>query len=141
VSEADLRILLQTLDPLTRDDLRRVLIRDQADRDAIASQLLRYRDERGDNWADIIDMLTMHPDTRRRVVRLLGQIDAGLAMAGGVGYDVPRLNGSPRRTTSARTTASLCSVARAEKTSVSVPSRACRRSSVRRGRCQRSSSA
>jgi hypothetical protein len=37
-----LRTLLETLDPRARDDLRRVLIRDQADRDAIASQLLRY---------------------------------------------------------------------------------------------------
>jgi hypothetical protein len=45
-----------------------------------------------------------------------------------------RARGSPRRTTSARTTASLCSASRAEKTSVSVPSRACRRSSVSRGR-------
>jgi hypothetical protein len=39
-----------------------VLIRDQADRDAISSDLLRYRDERRDDRADIIDMLTMHPD-------------------------------------------------------------------------------
>jgi len=39
-----------------------VLIHDRADRDAIASQLLRYRDERGDGWADIIDRLTMHPE-------------------------------------------------------------------------------
>jgi hypothetical protein len=31
----DLRALLETLDPKTRDDLRRVLIRDQADRDVI----------------------------------------------------------------------------------------------------------
>jgi hypothetical protein len=54
----DLRALLATLDPKVRDDLRRVLIRDQADRDAIASQLLRYRDRHGDSWADIIDMLT-----------------------------------------------------------------------------------
>ena len=23
---------------------------------------MRYRDERGDDWADIIDMLTMHPE-------------------------------------------------------------------------------
>ena len=38
----DLRALLQELDPKARDDLRRVLIRDQADRDAIAPQLLRY---------------------------------------------------------------------------------------------------
>jgi hypothetical protein len=66
----DLRKLLEMLDPLTRDDLRRVLIHDQADRDAIASQLLRYRDERGDDLADIIDMLTMHPEARRTVVRM-----------------------------------------------------------------------
>jgi hypothetical protein len=40
-----LRALLQTLDPKARDDLRRVLIRDQADRDAISSRLMRYRDD------------------------------------------------------------------------------------------------
>jgi hypothetical protein len=33
--------------PKARDDLRRVLIRDQADRDAISSRLLRYRDQNG----------------------------------------------------------------------------------------------
>jgi hypothetical protein len=33
--DADLRALLETLDPKARDDLRRFLIRDQADRDAI----------------------------------------------------------------------------------------------------------
>jgi hypothetical protein len=33
---ANLRALLATLDPKARDDLRRVLIRDQADRDAIS---------------------------------------------------------------------------------------------------------
>ena len=64
------------LDPKARDGLRRVLIRDQADRDAIASNLLRYRDERGDDWAGIIDMLTLYPDARRQVVRLLAEIDA-----------------------------------------------------------------
>ena len=73
---ADLRHLLETLYPKARDALRRVLIHDQADRDAVSSQLLRYRDERGDDWADIIDMLTMHPEVRRRVVRLLGEIEA-----------------------------------------------------------------
>ena len=74
--EDDLRSLLETLDPKARDDLRRVLIHDQADRDAIASQLMRYRDENGQGWADIIDFLTMHPEARRRVVRLLAEIDA-----------------------------------------------------------------
>jgi len=73
----DLRSLLATLDPKARDDLRRVLIHDQADRDEVSSQLLRYRDGHGDDWADLIDMLTMHPEERRRVARLLGEIDAG----------------------------------------------------------------
>jgi hypothetical protein len=34
-------------------------------------------DADGDGWADVIDTLTMHPDTRRKVVRLLAEIDAG----------------------------------------------------------------
>ena len=71
-----LRSLLATLDPKARDDLRRVLIHDQGDRDAVSSQVLRYRDERGNDWADIIDMLTMHPEARRGVVRLLSEIEA-----------------------------------------------------------------
>jgi len=37
---------------------------------------MRYRDGRGDEWADIIDMLTMHPEERRRVVRMLGELEA-----------------------------------------------------------------
>jgi hypothetical protein len=40
---ADLRAALAALDPPVRDALRRVLIRDQADRDAISHELLRYR--------------------------------------------------------------------------------------------------
>jgi hypothetical protein len=72
----DLRALLETLDPLARDALRRVLIHDHPDRDAIASELMRYRDGRSDDWADIIDMLTMHPEERRKVVRLLGELEA-----------------------------------------------------------------
>jgi hypothetical protein len=59
-----------------RATLRRVLSHDQADRDAIASELLRYRDGHGDDWADIIDMLTMDPEARRGVVRLLGEREA-----------------------------------------------------------------
>jgi hypothetical protein len=33
--------------------------------------------ENGQGWADIIDTLTMHPEERRRVARLLREIDAG----------------------------------------------------------------
>jgi hypothetical protein len=59
--DMDLRSLLETLDPKARDTLRRVLIHDQADRDAIASDLLRYRDLNGQDWADLVDFLTMYP--------------------------------------------------------------------------------
>jgi len=61
---------------ILRDDLRRVLIQDRADRDAIASRLMRYRDQNGQDWADIIDFLTMCPEARRRVVRALGKLTA-----------------------------------------------------------------
>jgi hypothetical protein len=71
--DADLRALLRTLTPKARDDLRLVLIHHQADRDAIASRLMRYCDENGQRWTDIIDFLPIYPDARRRVVRLLGE--------------------------------------------------------------------
>jgi hypothetical protein len=59
---ADLRAVLETFDPRARGDLRRVLIPDQPDRDAISCRLMRYRDQNGDDWAEIIDMLTMDPE-------------------------------------------------------------------------------
>ena len=36
---------------------------------------MRYRDRNGQGWADIIDLLTMYPEARRRVVRLLAELD------------------------------------------------------------------
>jgi hypothetical protein len=79
--EGDLRDLLSRLSPTTRDALCRVLIRDQPDRDEIASMLLHYGDRNGMAWADIIDLLTMYPDERRQVVRLLGELEASPAPA------------------------------------------------------------
>ena len=35
-----------------------------------------YGDENGQRWADVIDFLTMYPDARRHVTRLLGEIEA-----------------------------------------------------------------
>jgi hypothetical protein len=37
---------------------------------------MRYRDQNGDDWADIIDMLTMYPDARRKVARVLAELEA-----------------------------------------------------------------
>jgi hypothetical protein len=58
-SEGDLRLALETLDPRARETLRRALIRDQVDRDAVSSRLMRYLDQNGQDWADILDFLTM----------------------------------------------------------------------------------
>jgi hypothetical protein len=33
---------------------------------------MRYQDQSGQDWGDIIDFLTMYPEARRRVVRMLG---------------------------------------------------------------------
>ena len=74
VADKGLRDLLLQLTPSARDKLRTVLIRDDRDRDRPTSAALRRHD--GDEWADIIDTLTMHPDTHRKVVRLLAEIDA-----------------------------------------------------------------
>jgi hypothetical protein len=60
----DLRALLLELTPSAREDLRDVLIRDQFDRDAISSRLMRYCDQNGQEWADIINFLTMYPEAR-----------------------------------------------------------------------------
>jgi hypothetical protein len=79
--DADLRAVLTALDPSARDALRRVLIRDQADRDAIATELTRYRDSAGAELAEIIDTLTMHSEERRKVVRLMTEIDADASSA------------------------------------------------------------
>ena len=63
--------LLLTLSPSAREHLRNVLIRGQADGDAISSRLMRYRDQNGQDWADIIDFLTMFPETWRRIAPVL----------------------------------------------------------------------
>jgi hypothetical protein len=37
---------------------------------------MRCRDQDGQDWSDIIDFLTMYQDARRRVPRILAEIDA-----------------------------------------------------------------
>ena len=66
-----LRIVLS---PTAREHLRDVLIPDDADRNAMAMQLMRYRDQNGQGWADIVDLLTMYPEARWAVTRILGGI-------------------------------------------------------------------
>jgi hypothetical protein len=75
VPDDGLRDLLLQLSPSAREKLHTVLIRD--DRDEVSAELLRYGDANGDGWAEVIDTLSMYPDVRRKVVRLLAEMDAG----------------------------------------------------------------
>jgi hypothetical protein len=47
VTDDSLRDFLGTFAPAVREHLRSVLIRDDADRDAIAPMLMHYRDQNG----------------------------------------------------------------------------------------------
>jgi hypothetical protein len=42
-------------------------------------KLLHYRDQNGQDWADIVDFLTMYPGERRWVGRILGKVEATTA--------------------------------------------------------------
>jgi hypothetical protein len=75
-NDDDLRSVLQTTSPSAREHLRHALILGDRDRDAIAYQLLRYRDENGTAWANLVDQLTLNPDLRRTFVRVLGDLEA-----------------------------------------------------------------
>jgi hypothetical protein len=76
VDEQRLRDSLLRLDPAGRDALRRLLIADSRGRDAVASRLLRHGTTASSDFADLLDMLTLDPDLRRRVVRQLGELEA-----------------------------------------------------------------
>jgi hypothetical protein len=73
--DADLRAALSAIEPRGRELLRRYRIADQPDRDEVATTLLHYGDRNGAGRADVIDLLTMHSEVRRRVVRLLGELE------------------------------------------------------------------
>lgn len=74
-SDDGLRAALARIEPAGRDRLR-LLVSDHTDRARIAERLLRERSEAGDQLAEIIDHLSLDPYLRRRVARLLGEIEA-----------------------------------------------------------------
>jgi hypothetical protein len=71
VDDVKLRDVLRRLDSPARIAIRSVLIRDQEYRDAMASRLLEHATDQAASLADLINILTLHNDARRTVVRLL----------------------------------------------------------------------
>ena len=76
MNDAELRRSLARMDQPARDALRRALVADQPYRDALAERLLRRRKPGAGELADLIDMLTLDDEARRRVARLLGELEA-----------------------------------------------------------------
>jgi hypothetical protein len=76
MDDADLRATLLRLLLAARSDLRRLLFASQADRDRIGGQLLRRRTESATDLADLLDTLSIDNAARRRVVRVLGEMEA-----------------------------------------------------------------
>lgn len=71
-----LRNLLSSIDGRGREILRRLMRADQQERDAFAEELLRHGNAHASDPADLIDSATIHPDMRRRLARVLGELEA-----------------------------------------------------------------
>jgi hypothetical protein len=76
VDDNPLRAALPLPPADARDQLRRLLIRDHPDRDAIAKQLLQRRTSGAVQLAELVDMLRIDDEARRRMVRILGELGA-----------------------------------------------------------------
>jgi hypothetical protein len=81
MNNEQLRDVLCRLTPDARSELRRLLYSDQRDRDVIAEQLLRRQTPGATDLADLVDSLSIDDHARRKVVRLLGEIEASERLA------------------------------------------------------------
>jgi hypothetical protein len=75
MNDEDLRDLLACIAAPGRDVLRRAARAEQWERDELARRLLR--EEGGRDAADLVDLMSLHPAERRRIARLLGELEAG----------------------------------------------------------------
>jgi len=75
MEDAELRAALSQIKPGGRDILRRLLIAEQFERDRYAEALLRSGPT-GITLADLLDLASVDPDIRRRLARVLGELEA-----------------------------------------------------------------
>jgi hypothetical protein len=76
MDEGGLREKLKSIDPSFRQALRNLLIRPSRDRDDVAQLLLHSTDSRFGEVAEFLDFMTLDDDARRRVVQILGSLEA-----------------------------------------------------------------
>ena len=75
-SDDELRFFLRLIDPRGRDVLRRLMRADQHERDEFAAALQRHASGSASDLADLIDLASLNPGTRRRLAQLLGELEA-----------------------------------------------------------------
>ncbi len=76
MDDNELSALLSQIDPRGRDILRRLVRAEQFERDEFAVALLRHRTEAARDLADLLDLASFHPEVRRQVARVLGELEA-----------------------------------------------------------------
>jgi hypothetical protein len=76
LSDAEILEALAEIRPAGRATLRKYLIADQHDRDGLLLALYRDRSEASALLAEFMEVLSVDDDARRRVTRILGEIEA-----------------------------------------------------------------
>jgi hypothetical protein len=76
MNDEKLKQLLAQINPSGRDVLRRLMRAKQSERDEFSAALERKRTPSSLDPADLIDMASLRPELRRRLARLLGEIEA-----------------------------------------------------------------
>jgi hypothetical protein len=76
VNDAEVARLLSDIDLRGREVLRRAMRAERWERDEFAVALLRRGTDLGKDLADLLDLASLHPQTRQQLVRVLGQLEA-----------------------------------------------------------------
>jgi len=76
MDDHELARLLSNIGPRGRDVLRRLMRAEQFERDDFATALERQPMEVGRDLAELLDLASLNPEVRRRVARVLGELEA-----------------------------------------------------------------
>jgi hypothetical protein len=75
VEDSEVGAVLRKLSPDAREILRRLMTSEQHNRDSYASALLRVDSVAAATMAELLDMASLQPDLRRRIARVLGELE------------------------------------------------------------------
>ena len=76
MDDQELKELLSQIGPHGRDVLRRLMRAEQFERDEFSEALKGYPSSSAPDLINLIDLASLNPDVRRRLARVLGEIEA-----------------------------------------------------------------